>query len=273
MCESAIHVPKRATPITSFAGAKRRDVEISGRDGAVLRAWLFTPEASSGNVVLALHGVADSRAGVMGLARLFVENHYAVLAPDNRGHGESGGEIATYGLREADDVHRWVDWLVTSQHPRNVFGMGESLGAGVLLESLAVEPRFRAVVAECPFANFERVADDRVAQRLPGPPLLRRAFAVPMVWSGFLYARARYGLDFRDASPEAVIGGVSTPVLLIHGLDDTNIYPVHSEILAQHNPRNVTLWLVPGARHTAAFGAAPAEFQRRVLGWFSDHAL
>jgi dipeptidyl aminopeptidase/acylaminoacyl peptidase len=272
LCETAIHVPKKATPAVSFAGAERREVEITGRDGAVLRAWLFTPEISSGNFIIALHGISDSRAGVMGLARLFAENHYAVLVPDNRGHGESGGDLVTYGLREADDVHRWVDWLVASEHPRNVFGMGESLGAGVLLESLAGEPRFSAVVAECPFANFERVAEDRVTQRVPGPPLLRRALAVPMVWSGFLYARARYGLDFRAASPEAVIGGVSTPILLIHGLEDTNIYPVHSEILAERNPRSITLWLVPGARHTAAFGAAPAEFQRRVLGWFSDHA-
>lgn len=221
--------------------------------------------------MLVLHGISDSRAGVMGLAWLFVENHYAVLAPDNRGHGESGGELVTYGLREADDVHRWVDWMIASEHPRNVYGVGESLGAGVLLEALARERRFSAVVAECPFANFERVAEDRVAQRMPGPPLVRRGLAAPMVWAGFLYARVRYGLDFRDASPETALAGIRTPVLLIHGLADTNIYPSHSETLAARNPPNVTLWLVPGAPHTAAFGTAPDEFRARVLGWFSDH--
>jgi alpha-beta hydrolase superfamily lysophospholipase len=163
LCENAVHVPKRAVPETNFAGANRRTVEIAASDGARLRAWLFTPENSNGNLVLVLHGISDSRAGVMGLARLFVENHYTVLAPDNRGHGESGGELVTYGLREADDVHRWVDWTIASEHPRNVYGMGESLGAGVLLQALARERRFSAVVAECPFANFERVAEDRVA--------------------------------------------------------------------------------------------------------------
>ena len=66
--------------------------------------------------------------------------------------------------------------------------------------------------------------------------------------------------------------GISTPVLLIHGVDDTNIYPAHSQTLAAHNRRYITLWLVPGARHTAAFGAAPQEFPRRVLAWFSEHA-
>ncbi len=207
----------------------------------------------------------------MGLARLFVDNGYTVLAPDSRGHGESGGEIVTYGLRETGDVQQWVDWLVGTERPRNVFGMGESLGAGVLLQSLAVEHRFAAVVAECPFASFQRVAEDRVAQRLPLPPRLGHLVVEPMVWSGFLYARARYGLDFRAASPEEVIGRISTPVFLIHGLDDTNIYPEHSRILAAKCPQAM-LWLVPGARHTEAFGTAPAEFQRRVLGWFREHS-
>jgi uncharacterized protein len=271
LCENAVRVPKRATAEISFAHAVRRNVEITASDGAVLRAWLFTPENGNGDYVIALHGISDSRGGVMGLARLFAENRYAVLAPDSRGHGESGGELVTYGVREADDVHRWVDWMIATEHPRNVYGMGESLGAGVLLQSLARERRFSAVVAECPFANFEGVAEDRVAQRIPGPLWMRRVVALPMVWSGFLYARVRYGLDFRNASPEIAVEHTETPVLLIHGLADTNIYPGHSKILAARNPGKISLWLVPGARHTAAYDAAPLEFRTRVLGWFADH--
>jgi hypothetical protein len=219
---------------------------------------------------MVLHGISDSRGGVMGLARLFVENHYAVLAADNRGHGESGGMV-TYGLRERDDVRRWMDWLEASEHPQNVYGMGESLGASVLLQSLVRETRFSAVVAECPFADFERVAVDRVAQRIPGPVAVTRTLAVPMVWSAFLYARMRYGVDFRGASPENAVVGTRTPVLLIHGSADTNVYPAHAEALVKRNPGFITLWVVPGARHTAAFGTAPQEFRRRVLGWFAEH--
>jgi dipeptidyl aminopeptidase/acylaminoacyl peptidase len=271
LCEATIRVAKKPLPAAPSVNANWRAVQITARDSAVLRAWLFAPAEPNGDFVLVLHGIADSRASQMGLASLLLENHYTVLTPDSRGHGESGGDIVTYGLREADDVHRWVDWLIDSEHARRVFGMGESLGAGVLLQSLAVEHRFSAVVAECPFASLQRVAEDRVAQRLPGPAWLDHALAVPMVWAAFEYARFKYGLDFRAASPENVIGGVSTPVLLIHGLEDTNIYPVHSRILASRN-QAVKLWLVPGAKHTGAFAVSPEEFQRRVLGWFSEHA-
>ncbi len=237
-----------------------------------MRAWLLLPRKPNGNAVILLHGIADSRASQIGLARMVLTNGYSVLAPDSRGHGESGGELATYGLLEADDVHRWVDWLIAAEHPRKVFGLGESLGAAVLIQSLAVENRFSAIVAECPFTSFWRVAVDRVAQRLPLAPGLGHAVAMPLVWSGFLYAQVRYGLDFRGASPEKVIGRASTSVLLIHGLEDTNIYPMHSSILAARNPVSVVLWLVPGATHTAAFGVAPREFEQRVLTWFAAHS-
>jgi len=270
LCETALHV-RRVLPSPVPAFAAWRDVAIVAGDGAVLRAWLISPATRNGNCVITLHGVADGRSGTLGLARLFVEDHYTVLMPDSRGHGESGGAITSYGLLERDDVHRWVDWLMLTEHPRNVFAMGESLGAGILLQSLAVETRFGAVVAESPFASFEEIAEYRVAQRLPIGGLAARTIAKPFVWSGFLYARWKYGMDFRAADPANVVANASTPIFLIHGLNDRNIPPEHSRMLALRNAR-IALWLVPGATHTGAFAADPEQFRSRVLGWFSEHA-
>src|SRR5262245_46237483 len=161
LCEGALHVPKR--PSLSFVESSRlQPVEIKARDGALLRAWLLSPALGNGDCVITLHGIGDSRTGTAGLARLFAENHYKVLMPDSRAHGESGGDIVTYGLLESDDLRRWVDWLLSSEHPRNVFAMGESFGGAVLLQSLSIERRFRAVVAECPFTNLEDIAVYRV---------------------------------------------------------------------------------------------------------------
>jgi len=272
LSEAALRPPRHAIPERPPYQVNWRAAQITAQDGAILCGWLLFPPRSNGDVVIVLHGIADSRTGPAGLAPMFLDRGYTVLLPDNRGHGESGGELVTYGLRETDDIHRWVDWLIANQRPRHVFGMGESLGAAVLIQSLAAERRFNAVVAEAPFATFERVAVDRVVQRLPFNNGLAHIVAWPMVYSGFLYSRLRYGLDFRAASPQNVTSSISTPVLLIHGLADTNIYPEHSRILAARNPRAVTLWLVPGAVHTQAFAAAPDEFRTRVLGWFASHS-
>jgi len=258
LSEAALHPARRPVPPNPMAIT----VQVTARDGAILRGWIFTPARPNGNAVLVLHGIADSRASQSGLAGMFLEHGYTVLTPDSRAHGESGGDLATYGLLEADDVHRWVSWLIDDQDSRHVFGMGESLG---------IEPRFSAIVADSSFASFERIALDRVAERLPLPLGIGRILAEPPVWAGFLYARLRYRLDFRAASPEAALASSMTPVLLIHGLNDRLTLPEHSKILAASNRQWTELWLVPGATHTGAFSAARPEFEDRVLGFFAAY--
>lgn len=281
LCEGALRVPPRkipSTPLAILGPAQAQDihdwraVSISGADGAALRGWLLFPPAANGGYVMVLHGIADSRLGQLGLADLFLRHHYAVLLPDSRGHGVSGGGLVTYGLRERDDVRRWFDWLESTEHPRNIYGFGESLGGSVLLESLMVEPHFSAVIAECPYASFARIAEYRVAQQLRAPEWLAAPGAQVLVWSGFLYARLRYGLNFWEASAAEPIARTSVPVLLIHGLADSRTPAVNSELLAARNPDHVKLWLVPHARHTGAYQTAPVEFERRVIGWVSRHA-
>ncbi|MGH9555677.1 MAG: alpha/beta hydrolase family protein, partial [Terriglobales bacterium] len=58
------------------------------------------------------------------------------------------------------------------------------------------------------------------------------------------------------------------PVLLIHGAEDDNIPPRHSQRIHARNPSASTLWIVPGAGHGGAVNAAPGEFEERLLKWF-----
>lgn len=248
-----------------------RDVDLTTPDGAVLHAWFMRPPDPNGDAVILLHGVSDNRMGTYGYGKWLVQNHYTVLLPDARHHGNSSG-LASYGLKESDDIHRWVDWIETAEHPRCMFGLGESMGAAQILQALPKERRFCAVVAESPFASFREVAYVRFGQPFHTGPWLGRTFFRPAVDAGFLYVRIRYGLNMEAASPEEAVIGTKIPVLLIHGLDDSNIPPYHSDLIAAKNPSDVAVWKVPGAEHTGAHEAELQEFERRVLGWFAEHS-
>jgi fermentation-respiration switch protein FrsA (DUF1100 family) len=248
-----------------------RDVELTTPDGAVLRAWFMRPPVATGDAVILLHGVSDNRMGMYGYGKWLVQHHYAVLVPDARAHGNSSG-LASYGLKESDDIHRWVDWIENAEHPRCMYGLGESMGAAQLLQSLKKEPRFCAVVAESPFATFREVAYARFGRPFHTGPWIGRTFFRPTVDVGFLYVRFRYGLSMEDASPEQAVTGNKIPVLLIHGLQDRNIPPYHSDLIQQKNRSAVIVWKVPSAVHTGAHKAAPQEFERRVLEWFAVHS-
>jgi dipeptidyl aminopeptidase/acylaminoacyl peptidase len=257
-CQATLHVPRRLgqTPPDAIT------VSIVAADRVNLSAWWTRPAKSNGNCVVVLHGIGDSRIGGFGFAPMFRHEGYSVLVPDSRGHGASGGQFVTYGLLERYDVIAWADWMRRAGC-RKVYGLGESLGASILIEAAAVQPAFSAIVAECPYADLRETAEYRARQMIGKPAWL-------VVSSAMLYARWIDGLDLQHVSPLVAIAHTSTPILLIHGLKDVQTPPYNSERLAKANSQD-PLWLVPDAVHTGAAAAEPEEFRTRVLKWFAEH--
>ncbi len=267
VCENALRVAPqwRSKAPPKVAGRVAgdgtwRDVTIAASDGVELRAWWFEPVDPHGVVVL-LHGATDSRQDMMGHARMLLRNGYRVLAPDSRGHGESGGGIYTFGLKEVEDVRRWVAWIGEQSPGEPVYGLGESMGASILLLAAGKRVPFRAVVAESPFATFPLVARYRMQQRVGWMGSL-------LAETAMLYARWRHGVDLRDASPIKVMHDINIPVLLVHGTADTHIPMEHSQLLAAANTTCTQLWSPKGCAHTAVLVQEPKEFEKRVLAWF-----
>lgn len=251
-------------------GARLSEIEIVAGDGARLRAWSIRPPAGNGDAVILLHGQGDNRAGMLGPAAMLLRHGYAVLLSDARAHGMSGGRLGTYGVLEADDIRRWFEWLQANQSPRCIDGLGDSMGGAELLESLRAENSFCAVVAESPFATFREAAYDRLGQQFSTGPWLGRTLLRPALVAGVEYARLRYGIDLSKADPAAAVAATHVPVLLIHGLADTNLPPRHSEMIKAGNPAAV-LWEPAGAEHCGASTTDAAEYERRVVAWFENH--
>src|SRR5438552_3219151 len=150
------------------AGATREDYDVKAPDGALLRGWKVLPRNPNGNWVLVFHGVADNRVGVIGQSEFLLRAGYSILMMDARAHGASGGPIATYGWLERNDTRAIIDALLASERdryisvqmsspfppgmeparPLHIFALGESMGAGIVLQSGAGDPRLEAVVAE-----------------------------------------------------------------------------------------------------------------------------
>lgn len=277
--EGALHPYRR--PLTQSAEASAgeaalrnharfSEAEVTAEDGVRLRAWSMRPDTGNGDAVILLHGVGGNRDAMIGAAEILLRNGYAVLLPDARAQGASGGQIATYGDRESGDVRRWFEWLRRTEAPHCIDGLGDSMGAALILDALEKEPSFCAVVAESPFASFREAAYDRLGQWSGTGLWLGHTLLYPAIPAGLLYARLRYGADLDRVSPETVVAGTHVPVLLIHGLADTNLPPRHSELIRSRN-RLVELWEPAGVRHCGTRMVEPAEYERRIVGWFRRH--
>src|SRR5216683_2449007 len=151
----------------AFTGTTREDFDVRAPDGALLRGWKVRPKNPNGSWVLLFHGVADNRVGVIGQSEFLLRAGYSVVMMDARAHGASGGAIATYAWLERNDTRAIIDALYYSERPRyatrqmsinsdlpfparpasHLFALGESMGAGIVLQSAAVDPRIEAVAS------------------------------------------------------------------------------------------------------------------------------
>jgi len=256
----------------SFAvtGATREDFDVRAPDGAPLRGWKVRPKNPDGTWVLLFHGVADNSVGVIGQSEFLLRDGYSVVMMDARAHGASGGPIATYGWLERNDTRAIIDALESSEHPRHIFALGESMGAGIVLQSAAADPRIEAVVAEAPFANLREASYDYAGLRKY--PWLGKTLFAPGTWTLLYRDEKLAGFPVAEVSPQKAVAVRAFPVLLICDEKDVALPCRHSEMIyaAARGPKQ--LWVVPGAFHTAAYGFAPEEFRRRVLSFFAAYS-
>ncbi len=250
--------------------ASVEDVSVAGADGAMLRGWFVAPAQGNGQAVIVLHGVTGSRVGSAGFAEMFLAHGYAVLLPDSREHGESGGEIATYGVLERDDVRRWAAW-VRGREPGCTYLLGESMGAAIGLQAAQVTPQLCAVAVESPYSTFWQIGFERMGRGTGIGTKFWRTAGLPVMGFAIVYARLRYGIWMPKASSLEAVKHSRVPALLIAGTADRNIPMHHAQELELACGARCTLWIVPGADHGGASAVQHAEFERRVLGWFGSH--
>jgi fermentation-respiration switch protein FrsA (DUF1100 family) len=89
-------------------------------------------------------------------------------------------------------------------------------------------------------------------------------------WQVLMFYRLDTGVDPAHVSPVTDIGRISPrPVLLIYGEHEAERGGAGLLLDAAREPKE--LWIVPGAGHGGYIGAAPQEYERRVIA-FLDNA-
>ena len=153
-----------------MADASAQDVEpqpvtILAADGLELVGDYSIPvDQNEYPSVLLLHMLNSSRQGWDPLIPVLVENGFAVLAIDMRGHGETGGEM-NWALAE-QDVQAALDWLKDRNEVTYVTVVGASIGANLALRAGANDSTVSAVVALSPGLDYRGVTTEDAIEGL-----------------------------------------------------------------------------------------------------------
>jgi alpha/beta superfamily hydrolase len=252
------HVGRPGVPVAHL-GARYERVTFNTSDGLELSGW-YIPSRNRAAVI-----AFPGRSGPQAHARMLARNGYGVLLFDRRGQGESEGDPHAFGWEGEKDVKAAIAFLQRRPDvdPDRIGGLGLSVGGELMLQTAAETEALKAVVAEG--AGSRSVGEFR---RMPHAPLDQHVFETVLT----------AGLALFSSSPpppmlQDIVGRIAPrPVFLIwatHGVDTEALSPGFYR--AAGEPK--TLWEVPEARHTQAIRARPAEYERRVIGFFDDALL
>ena len=251
------HLPLRRSVHDVDLGAPKRPVTLTTAGGTKLRGW-YVPSRNGAAVAL-IHGTGSNRLGVADHARLLARHGYGVLLFDLHGHGESGGRSLSVGWDAGDDVAAATRFLAARPEvdDHRVGVIGVSLGAEAATEAMPDLPGIRAAVLEGVQGG---TADDARAGRADPVTLASVALMTSV-------ARVLSGSGPHGTRTELMARVASRPVLLVsagRGME--------AHVNEAMHRRGGELWNLPDASHASALRTAPAEYERRVVG-FLDRAL
>ncbi len=198
--------------------------------------------------IVIVHGAGSSQENHADFARLAAASGWAALAFDQRGHGQSEGEV---GAGAVDDVIAMARLLAATEgvDPSRVAARGSSMGGFMAIHAAARAPELAGVIAICP-ADSEQLARGlrrgELEMRISDPLSLE-------LW-----------LTQSDLR-EAVARLAPRPLILLHAEGDEQIPSEFSQELYARASEPKRLLLVPGGHHRSI--QHDPELQAVALRW------
>lgn len=255
------HVARIGVPAPDL-GATAEAVSFTTSDGLVLAGW-YVP-SRNGAAVIAFPG----RTAPQPHARMLVRHGYGVLLFDRRGEGASEGDpnaLGWEGHRDVDAAFRFLGSRADVDSGR-IGGLGLSVGGEMLIDAAARSGGLRAVVSEGAGIRSVREALDipDVAPRIQLSLLFGVVTPAVMLFSG-----SRPPTSLTD-----LVGRIAPRALFLVEAEqgqggETELTRTFFDAAGEPKTR----WRVPASSHTGGLDAEPAEYERRVVGFFDRHLL
>lgn len=195
---------------------------IPAADGVALHAY-YLPKDTSDQAVIFFHGNHGNSTQRLGQARSLRELGVAVLLLSYRGYPKSGGTASEQGVYlDAEAVLSYLSEDLGYAKP-STFILGRSLGSAVAIDVAQDQP-LAGLILVSPISSGADFAD----------------------YHGLGWARWLVGDSFDSLEK---LERVSSPILIIHGSEDSTLPIEMGRALYAAAPSGSTLIEVPGAGH------------------------
>ncbi|MBQ5725723.1 MAG: alpha/beta hydrolase [Clostridia bacterium] len=239
-------------------------VAIRSRENYVLRGRWY-PAENAKRIVILVHGWHSCwDLDFSGSAPFLHKEGCSLLLIDQRCHGESGGDLISYGIKEKDDVLLWLEWVERTHPGLPVYLCGVSMGAATVLMAAgeSLSGRVRGVIADCGYSSPTPVIKGTLTHTLG-------KWGTPTYMAIDLNCRRRGGFSLSESSPaQALKKNTDIPCLFFHGDAD----PLVPWTMSLENYRACRapkeLVVVHGAGHAMSYIVEPGLYREKLCAFF-----
>lgn len=238
------------------------NVTFASDSGATLHGWWIAGQRGKGAIIL-MHGVRDSRLGMIERAKFLSAVGYSILLFDFQAHGESDGAQITFGYLESRDAQAAVKFVREKMPQEKIGVIGVSLGGAA---TLLAEPKLAvdAIVLESVYPTIEQAIQNRFHHYL--------FFVGDAISPLFVkQLQPRLGITPQALHPIEKINALTAPKLILSGADDKHTLLTETQQLFQNASEPKELWILDGAGHEDLFKFARQEYAQRIMKYFAAH--
>ena len=232
-----------------------QDVYITSADGVRLHG-LWVPVQNARGTVLFAHGYRSTMLVDFGMAfELYHKIGMNLLIPEQRSHGKSQGRYITFGVKESNDMMRWIQYHNDELSCKPILLSGISMGASTMiyLADKELPSNVKGIVADCGFTSPREIIKSvfKSVIHLPAAPTLLFTDIMTRLFAGF-------SLSEKDS--RKILKNNKLPIIMIHGMDDDFVpcRMTQEGFSACTGPKQ--LLLVDGAEHGVSFLVDPERY-------------
>lgn len=247
---------------------KYKRVYTTSFDGLKLSAKYY--EANPGGPIEVLfHGYRGTAERDLcgGMQRCFSLGRNALIV-DQRGAGESGGSVISFGINESRDALSWIDYINENfgKDTKIILG-GISMGAATVMITAGKElpENVIAVLADCGYTSARDIIKKTIREMgLPATVLY------PFVRLGAkIYGR----FNLEETSPVESLKNCRLPIIFFHGEDDSYVPCEMSRINYEACASPKKLVTMPGAGHGMCYLIDREGYLQAIADFYTENGI